>query len=269
MVEKTKINVFAKIFKSIADFDAYKIFAKGKLSSAFSYFFVIAFILSLISLVTPAISIYETAGLIKEGFVEDIPDLNFANGELTIHTDNPIVLEEDDIIIIIDTSGEFSEEDLKGYSNGLFVGKNKLVQKENVVEFKTIDFSELTDLTFTKETVEKYLYLIDIVFIIGIVIAFFIKFIGYLFVALWLSLLALIFNSSLKAKLPYKQLFIISIHVMTLPSLIGSLSNLFGISIPFYVVIYNVIACVYLLKTIRLIKNDNEEGNNLIEIENM
>lgn len=269
MVEETKMNVFLKIFKSIGDFKAYKTFAKGKVGSAIFYLFIISLIFSIISLSVSFITLNEGVVYIKEDFMEKIPYFEFENGELTVHSDEPIIYEEDGGgIMIIDTTGEYDESALNDYEYGFFIGKDKIVQKENSIQTQTIDFSPLEELTFDKDTIEEYLYLVDVIFIVGMIIAFIFKFIGYIIVALWFSIIALIVNSALKAKLPYLDLLKLSIHAITLPALIGSICSFIGITIPFFGGIYHAIVVFYLYKAIIYIKED-EHRNNYIEIEGM
>ena len=259
-MEEHKINFFQRIFKSITDFKFYMHIIKESLGRAFLYLVFLALLLGVVGLIRPIIEINIGINLAIQYFQADVPEFTFANGELDVQGEMPIIQgEEGGPVFIIDTSGQLDETILDGYESGVFISRYELINKENGYEKRRINFTQLGELRFTKSDVERWLphlrWIHLVVIIFGLAGAILIKFISTFFI----SILGLIVNAIKKAGLSYKDIYKLGIYGITLPAIIQMVISLIPIDIPFFSVIYYGIVVFYLWKAMDEIKKSGQD----------
>ncbi|MFZ3588166.1 DUF1189 domain-containing protein [Bacillus sp. DJP31] len=181
------------------------------------------FFLSLLSIVPSAIygskEITEVVGSINEIALSTLPDFTIDQGKLTSSITVPEKYEYGDTIILFDSTGKLSADDLEDYdkSYGFFLDEFAYYSNGYV---QSIPYDLLSDLTITKEnlldflnSVEDVLPIIIILFIITtFLLAASIKFVEIsLFALFGLSICRLI-----SKHLPYRRLWVISAYSITL-----------------------------------------------------
>lgn len=268
MDEENKMNLFTRFISSTAKFENYRIFAKESAGRAVLYLLMFTLIFGTIKL---SKFIYNFNMAISEGIniiSEDMPDFELKDGELFVEGEMPIVIQEDNDIFIIDTSGNSDESVLNSYSTGVLITKDMIIQKDNSIQTKTVRFAEFKDFSMNKEKLIKLMPMIRWGNIFIIIFGLLFYFVGKLIHALILSIAAVIINNSKKLNIPYGGLYGISIYALTLPSLIGVAASLAGITIPKFILISSIIAVFYIWKALNTIKND-DNSNDDIEIVNI
>ena len=258
-MEDQKMSFFQRIFKSITNFEFYTYILKESLGRAFLYLVLLSLLLGAIGLIQPIIGVNEGINLAIQYFQADVPEFTFANGELDVQGEMPIIMGEEESVFIIDTSGQLDATVLDDYESGVFISRYEMISKENGFETRRINFSQLRELSFTKSDVERWLphlrWIHLIVMIFGLAGAILAKLISTLFI----SLLGLIVNAVKKAGLSYKDIYKLGIYAITLPAIIKLIIGQMPFEIPFFSVIYYGVVVFYLWKAMDEIKVQKEE----------
>ena len=286
-----KIGFFKRIKLSIVSFDAYKIFAKQKISISIKYFFQLLLVFSLLA--TIAI-IYPLISAINEGISymkNEMPNITFQDNKLTLESDEPVKIENAGLfgIIVIDTDINEEEEEqnylneMNQYDNSILFLQDKVIVKPNAstgyitYEYNTISNS-LGISSFTKQDITNYLEKTGLtqISISVYLIMFFYVLMTYLLVTLvdvvMLSLLAYLTCKIYKVNIPYKGCFSIAIHGLTLPILLNIIyifiNTFTGFEIEYFQVMYNIISYIYILVAVILAKSDfDKNAMDLIKVE--
>ena len=250
------MNLFAQFYNSITRFEAYKYFFRQSFGKAFLY-------LILISIPLAAISGFRTIYDFNVGINDavkyvktDFPNFELTNGELEVDAEMPYIVEKnEEELIIIDTTDKADATILNGYESGIFISKYGLDYKKSAFETRKIDFASFNGVTFTKDSILKWLPYLKWFTLLIILFGFFFYIIGKLISALFLSIGGIIMAKVIKHKISFGNLYKLSIYCLTLSILINALINLMGLTIPFFSLIYYGIALVYLWKVIKVLKN--------------
>lgn len=257
-MENVKVRFFSRIYKSITDFSFYSFIKKETLGKAFTYLLLLTLLISLVSIIKPIYELNSGIGLISEYFDTEVPYFELKNGELHVEGEMPIVSEDEDSIMIINTDQDVDESVLADYDRGVLILKDRLINKQNKSQTREYKFSQLKDFTINKYDVEKYIpYLKSISIFIIIFLPLF-TFLGKLFSTLFISLLGLIVNSVAGSKLEYADIYKIGIYSITLPSIIKLLSKFIPFDIPFFSLIYYGIVVFYMYKAMTIIKLEDK-----------
>lgn len=258
-MENVKVRFFSRIYKSITDFSFYSFIKKETLGKAFTYLLLLTLLISLVSIIKPIYELNSGVGLISEYFDTEVPYFELKNGELNVEGDMPIVFEDEDSIMIINTERDTDVSLLDDYDRGFIVTKYGFINKKSSSHIEKVEFSQLKDFTFNKYDVEKYIPYLKFINIFIIIFLPLFIFIGKLFSTLFISLLGLIVNSVAGSKLEYADIYKIGIYSITLPSIIKLLFKFIPFDIPFFNLIYYGIVVVYMYKAMTLIKLENKE----------
>lgn len=256
-MEGNKINFFKRIGKSIVNFDFYRIVKNETLGKAFKYLILLCLMIGIISSILTVIPFTKGIDILKDNFVTDIPYFEFDNGELKVESDEPIIIEESEgYIFIVDTTNETDESILDQYEAGMYIGKDRMVTKRNMVQKESFEFSQIKELSFTKYDIQGYIHYLKY---FSILIVFFIliwTIIGKLFSTLVISVIGLIINAIVKSELEYSDIYKLGIYSITLPSIIKLITKYTLPDIPFFSILYYGIVIFYLVKAMNRIKND-------------
>lgn len=257
-LEQKRMNLFTQLYKSIFDYNSYRYFKKLSMGRAILYLFFTTLIIGSLGLVKPTYDFKKNASELTDVFMNKVPNFTFENGELKVYGDMPIIVEEKDETIIIDTTGKTDETILNKYKTGIFISKNKFVEKNSNVEQLETKFNKLFGIAFSKQDLEGMLPMLNtvnvFVFIIGLLVYFF----GKLFSGLIVALTASIVTSSKRMDMRFETLYKLSIFALTLPSILKVIVQSTGEYLPFFDMIYYTIALIYVIKAI-LLKNKEDK----------
>ena len=247
------MNFLTKLQKSIIDFQFYKVVRKESVGTAFLYSTKLAIIFGLISLINLVIGFNQVVDWFNDYYWENIPDYVFEDGELSIKDNQPFVWEEGDIVVAVDTSGQIGPEILDSYHEGFYISKDSAIFKQNGIEKREFDLTQFVGVKFTRDDVGvwiPYLKWINGLFVIFGLIGFWIN---LLWSALLVTLLGLLICFG---KNHFSDLYKISIYALTMPILIRTAKDLLMLDIPWFSLIYYVIAGFYMWQATSLIKKD-------------
>lgn len=249
------MNFINQLWKSISNFQFYKSLQHESLGKAFLYLAKITIIFGVISLIRPVVSYDRGVDMAREYFIESIPDFIFEDGELTITGEQPYIWEDDEanIIVAMDTSGQIGPEILDDYYDGVFITNDHLIMKQNRIEKREWDFSQLVGAKFTKDDVAEWIPYAK--WANGFIVIF--GLIGFLAGKLWSALLITLLGLMIcSGKHQFSNLYKFSIYALTLPIIIKTTISLLGTPIPLFGLVYYGIAAFYMWKTIDTIRND-------------
>lgn len=284
MEEENKISFWKKIKISIFGLEDYQKIATQKIGKTVGYIakLMLIFVFFLSIVITYQFS--TAVKSVKQYIENDLSELKLENNIVTITTkensDSPIIIEDEKILngkLIIDTHdlteekiSEYTEQ-VKGYTNGIVVLKNKVIFKTAMTAVSnTISYSDICEqyhiVKLDKQEIINMLsgtneWIIYITFGITMYIYLFIVYFSSVLVdALLYSLLAYITGIFSKLRLRYSACYNIAVHSLTLPiilNLVYMIVNLFtGYTIKYFDIMYMAITCIYIITAILMIKSD-------------
>lgn len=280
MKEEKEISFFKKLIISIKDFEKYPELATKKWTVVLSYLGKLLVIFTIIASFTSVYTIAEEINSGLEYIKTEIPEFTFANNQLKMEQESPIVQENRDNLldtIIIDTQ-EITEETLESYKetlqkaeNGMILIQDKLFIKTQVtngiIEYtysSIVDNNQIKE--FNKQELLQYFSGTNLILIyIGIFIILFLYMFLLYFISIWLDIILLAIFGFLTAllmrlHLRFSAMCKIAIHSLTLPILLNAvcilIETLTGFQIQYFEIMYIGIAYIYIVTAILMIKSD-------------
>jgi len=247
------LKFFRQLKESITSPEFYKTIYDQSLGKTFKYlllFFLVTYIIG-----GSIFSVHFFSGV--NTFIAEVqskmPEFVLANGRLEVKGEQPVVFEDNNTTIVIDTTGKTTEESLsQKTSDYILVTKEQVFSKQGVRQ-QSYRFSDFP-VDFNKDMLmEKLPYLKSAVILIG-VFAFIFGLFGRVFWALILSLGALVLNASMKTKLKYAQLFTVSVYALTLPIVLEFIKDQVDLTISLFSVVYWGLGLVYVYLALKAIK---------------
>lgn len=284
MEEENKISFWKKIKTSILGLEDYQKLAVQKIGSTVGYLaklmLIFVFLLSIVLTYQFGTSINN----VKQYIENELSEVNFENNILKVTSkengEKPIVVEDERLLkgkLIIDTNDLTEEqiskytEEVKGYTNGIVVLKDKIV-------FKTAGVAVFTNVYYSDVMEQYHIVKLDKQEIINMLSgsnvwilysAFFITMTIYLFIiyfstvlidALLYSFLSYITGMLSRLRLKYSACYNIAVHALTLPIILNLaymiINILTGYTIKYFDIMYMAITCIYVITAILMIKSD-------------
>lgn len=246
-MDEKRVNYFTLMYKSVSDINFCSYLEKQSIGSAFLYLLIVTLILGTLSMIRP---VYDwNTGVMKllNSYRNEIPDFELKNGILDVKSSGPIIMDENGSnVVIIDTKGQTDERVLDKYREGIFISRDKMIQKKNNYTTTTTNFSDLRELTITKQSVENWLPTMKLgsFFIIFFGPIWF--FISKLFSLFVISALGEILCGISRFKIKYGTIIKLSFYAITAPIILKLIVNAAGLEIPFFAVPYYVLGAVYI-----------------------
>lgn len=274
-----KIGFFKRIYLSVKEFEQYVMLASENISVAIKY--LLKFMLIFVFVIT-CIFMYQFYTYFQKSityFNEEIEEIHFVNGELSIDKgDKKEIINENSVIpyILVDTDAntetiEEYNKKLGGYETGIIILKDKIIYKNGLLidslEYKYSDIiGKYNVIEFNKQDVLNFISQINnFSSYASIFIAMFISlYIIYTFSTIidvfMLAILGFIVARIVGMKMKFKATFNIGIYALTLPILLNIvyiiINNLTGFEIKYFSWMYTTISYIYVIVAILLIKTD-------------
>ena len=269
---------FKKVKYSVFNIEKYPEMATEGLGKALSY---IAKLVVILAIVLSIWTLWQTYQIIKEGvsYLENqFPDFSYSDGILTVNTEEPITIDNEQFgRIIVDTKTD-SEETINQYLNsineygaGTLILKNRVVLK-NIAMVGEISYNYKESLdsinltTFNKQDVVNYVTggqinsLYFSIFVTLFIYSFSMYFINTLWYAIIIGLVGYFTMFMLKMRMRYVAVFNMAIYALTLSTILNILyvliNMLFNFNIEYFSIMYVTVATIYLLAAIFILKTD-------------
>lgn len=216
-----RMNIFKQFLKSLyspKDIAKFRFQGIGK-----TILFV--FLLTLLSILPTtfqfASAINNGLELTKDALKEDVPPFIIENGQLSVESKTPYILDKKGIKIIIDGTGSIDQSDINQSETAIALLKNEFVfmaggeaQSSSYSMFPEMELTNQDIVDFIQSTEGlKYIFL-PIMILIIYIFSSGAKFIGVSILALF----ALFIKNLLHRNLPYRQAWRMAAYSMTLPT---------------------------------------------------
>lgn len=276
MENKTKINFFTKIKIAIFKLEDYGIFLGERLSASIKYFLLLLLILSVVMAIADS---YDFSKLIEKAcsyIMNELPDFSYEDGIMSFAEETEAYDNDYQFRLIINTDEDIFGDKIKEYrtkiygdASGLILLKDMVIYTVGQEEFgyKYADLFDEYSLSVTNKT--ELVQKISEVSIPSVVVIFggvsfiatylsnFIKILGDIIVV---ALFGFIASRICGIRFRIAPLISLSIYSLTLSILLTVIYNVVytftGFTIKYFDVMYLLIAYIYIIAAIMMIKYD-------------
>lgn len=288
MEKEIRLSFFRRMKMSIFDFDKYHIIASEGLGRAMMYLIKL---MLLFALVMSATSIIKVSQLLDQGieyFSSNVPNFYFENNEFVLDSETDVTIENHeytDFKIILTNSETYSEDEIRDF-DGLavaFTKKHVLLKQQNSTSITTQTYEELGNTIDLNEINKDYIVnmfsgensynILANIFAVIFISTFLTYFLTAILDTIALSLLGFIVSRLIRIPFKYGALYSLSISAITLPVILNAIYlivNMFtGFVIPYFQIMYTLIAYVYLIAALLIMRSEIIKKKVQIQIEIM
>ena len=288
MEKEIRLSFFRRMKMSIFDFDKYHIIASEGLGRAMMYLIKL---MLLFALVMSAASIIKVSQLLDQGieyFSSNVPNFYFENNEFVLDSETDVTIENHeytDFKIILTNSETYSEDEIRDF-DGLtvaFTKKHVLLKQQNSTSITTQTYEELGNTIDLNEINKNYIVnmfsgensynILANIFAVIFISTFLTYFLTAILDTIALSLLGFIVSRLIRIPFKYGALYSLSISAITLPVILNAIYlivNMFtGFVIPYFQIMYTLIAYVYLIAALLIMRSEIIKKKVQIQIEIM
>ncbi len=276
--EQKGMGFFKKVKYSIVNIEKYPEMATEGIGRALSY---IAKLVVILSVVLSVWTLYQTYQMVNEGttYLEnEFPEFSYSNGTLTVDTQEPIILQNEQFgKIIVDTNID-SEETINQYLNqinengmGALILKDRAILKNitmiGEVSYRYQESLNSMNLTeFNKQDVIQYVHngqintLYFSIFITLFIYSFAMYFVNTIWYALIIGVVGYFTMWILKMRMRFVATFNMAVYALTLSTILNIIyllvNIIFNFTIEYFSIMYITVATIYLLAAIFILKTD-------------
>lgn len=288
MEKEIRLSFFRRMKMSIFDFDKYHIIASEGLGRAMMYLIKL---MLLFALVMSAALIIKVSQLLDQGieyFSSNVPNFYFENNEFVLDSETDVTIENHeytDFKIILTNSETYSEDEIRDF-DGLtvaFTKKHVLLKQQNSTSITTQTYEELGNTIDLNEINKDYIVnmfsgensynILANIFAVIFISTFLTYFLTAILDTIALSLLGFIVSRLIRIPFKYGALYSLSISAITLPVILNAIYlivNMFtGFVIPYFQIMYTLIAYVYLIAALLIMRSEIIKKKVQIQIEIM
>lgn len=249
---------FRRIYRSVVDFSWYGTIVSEGVASAFRYFFLFIFFISVLFALSFVYPLARRAPEVARTLEEQVPEFTATIKDhvlLVGGIPQPYTYEIENFgPLVVDTTG--STQDISEDANGILIRPDEAIirfRDGETREMQAVSFTELPDLTFTKKEVIDTIRSRGplLVLLAGLVILL-IKFVGssvaVLISCLVVSWVGLLFARRRYSALRFPHVLSIALYAVTGPSILSSAIQSFSRPIPF---LFSALLVVYFVHAIR------------------
>lgn len=280
MTNENKKSFFKELLKSIKDFEKYGEFAVEETKTSIKYLMKLVLIMIIVITSIYTYTFINTFNTGIEYFKNNIPDLEYNNGKLTVNSEESIILNTNSDTmqaVIIDTTendekeAEYKEK-VKDYSTAIILLEDKLIIKNELLaeNFTEYNYQTIADRygisNFNKNEAIEYISKINsiemyiIFYLVMLIYAFVVYFITILLDVIMLGILGYIIARISRMKIRFVATFRMAIHALSLPiilNIIYIIVNYFtGFTIQYFQWMYTTISYIYMIVAILIIRTD-------------
>jgi hypothetical protein len=216
------------------------------------------FILMLLSTLPAAIMLGQSFSSAVSGFEEsmkdNLPDFTLENGVLRSPESKPVVSEGDGFYFIFDPHDQVSLDQTREYDDVISFDSDRAIIRsagnEDAVTYSSLGAKNLTkdDLLAAIQSFDGMLpILLPVLYVITYILIAGAAFTG---VSL-LAVIGLVMKNSMRRRLQYKQLWVMSIYSITLPVAFFTVMSLLKTSVPYSFFIFTGVSMIILYLSIK------------------
>lgn len=286
-----KIGFFKRIKIAVFKLEEYGVFLGERLSKSFKYFFLLILLLTVVMVATGA---YDFYNMLNTGFSyvkNELPEFSYSDGKLNFEKNVEAYDRDYEFKLYINTDDEVSSETLTSYKDdiysvqdGLILLKDKVIYiaQGNLFENTYEEIINMYNLNISNK--QDFVNLIDSVGISNIVIIYAVSsfisvyLLNVIYILLDLVVIAAfgyVASRICGIKFKVAPMITLSIYSLTLSIILTGIYNvvlvLTGFVIKYFEIMYLLIAYVYIIAAIFMIKYDlikqTEELQKIIEVQ--
>lgn len=186
--------------------------------------------------------------------MSELPDFTLEDGSLSSEQSAPLIKDEDEKTFIFDATGEIKPDDMDSYDSAIAFLKDRIIVMDTGTR-QEFDYSNFSSMTFTKQDVNELTNNLDDLLPIFIPLLIFVVYLfqtGLKFIGITvLATIGLLLKSLVSRKASYKQLWILSVYSVTIPTLFFTIMALIKTTVPFGFLLYWFVAIMLLYLTIK------------------
>lgn len=184
----------------------------------------------------------------------DLPEFTLDDGTLKSDQSEPLIKKEDGSTFIFDATDEIKPDDVDSYESAIAFLKDRIIVMDSGTR-QEFNYSNFSSMTFTKQDVSELTQNLDNLLPIFIPLLIFVVYLfqtGLKFIGITvLATIGLLLKSLAHRKVSYKQLWILSVYSVTIPTLFFTIMALVRTTVPFGFLLYWFVAITLLYLTIK------------------
>jgi hypothetical protein len=274
--ENTKLNFFNRIKIAIFKLEDYGMFLGERLSVAIKYFFILILILSIVISVIDSYDFSKMIGKVYNYIENELPDFVYEDGKITFSENVEAYDEDYQFRLFINTDEEVNEETISDYKTqiyneqyGMIALKDKFIYivDGNEIEYSYSDLltQYSLDINNKNELVEKIseissMSIVMVFFVMNLIAIYISNIITMAGDLLVVALFGYVAARICGIRFKLSPVFSLSIYSLTLSIVLTGIYSvvytLTGFVIKYFDIMYLLIAYVYIIAAIMMIKYD-------------
>lgn len=252
-----KVNIVERLIRSVTDFKFSNQFIKEKTSKSIGLLFFGYLLFVLVFGIYVMINVGPFFNDLNDGSIEaidEIPDFIIENGQFTFNNGTVYFEKEfDGMMILFDLDNRNSDEYYTNmYNNYILVKQNGVYQ--NNVQLISFDIMQTSvDKSILYDIAKLLKPMLFIILGIGVILGI----LGLFFMSALVWALTIIINGFIKKDITSGECYKVAVHAMVLPGVLMLINWISSFAIPYFFVIYLVVAGLYAYK---FMDNYNPEG---------
>ncbi|MDF2626539.1 MAG: hypothetical protein K0R39_370 [Symbiobacteriaceae bacterium] len=199
---------------AVAGFHGYADLGRDR-ASGFGFMALILLLVMTVSCIGSTYQFSTSLGTAVED-MKQVPDFRIVNGEIEYEGPMPVIVEDENSVFILDTSGQTGPEAIEGRPNGMLVTRDKVYQSRGG-RVEQIDLPSNLPITLSKSDVMGMMEKLWIVVPIAYVFMFLFQLGFKALDACVLGLAALIWGSATNRKVDFGLGYKLGLYAMTIP----------------------------------------------------
>ncbi|MBF0709295.1 DUF1189 domain-containing protein [Alkalihalobacillus hwajinpoensis] len=266
------MNVFKQLYYSLFSPKMMARFRFQKLGKPILYVFLLMFLSSVPVGIMTALSFTNAYEDLKT-HMSDLPEFTLEDGSLTSEQSEPLIRQNDENTFIFDATDQTKPDDVDQYDSVIAFLKDRVIVVDSGAR-QEFNYSNFSSMTFTKQDVNELSNNLDNLLPIFIPLLIFVIYLfqtGLKFIGVTvLATIGLLLRSITGRKASYKQLWVLSVYSVTIPTLFFAIMALIKTAVPLGFLLYWIVAIMLLYLTIKEIplpkkRVTNEQANDSTE----
>ncbi|KMM37810.1 DUF1189 domain-containing protein [Guptibacillus hwajinpoensis] len=247
------MNVFKQLYYSLYSPKMMARFRFQKLGKPILYVFLLMLLTSVPVGIITAVSFTNAYDELKT-YMNEVPEFTLEDGKLTSEQSEPLIRNRDGQTFIFDSTGETKPDDALEYDAVIAFLEDRIVVNDGGTS-QEFDYSNFSTMTLTKQDVSELSQNLDSLLPIFIPLLIFVVYLfqtGLKFIGITvLATIGLLLRSISKRKVSYKQLWVLSVYAVTIPTVFFAIMATLKTSVPLGFLLYWFIAIMLLYLTIK------------------
>ena len=221
------MNIFEQFTNSLWNFRSYRSLSQTKGGKSFLYIFLLFLLVYLIGSFYAGLQVDTFINYMQSSMEDNLPDFKLVNGSFTFEGEMPYRIEDNDFLMIIDTTGQTTVDEFEGKSNGILITEKEMITIR-YGRLETTSFSMMGPIEISKNQILRFLPSLKVIYVVIMAIGSLFAFAGKLFGILMLSLIAMIASSMFHQQLSFLNHWNVAIYASTLPMIVKLANTLLG-----------------------------------------